>query len=141
MYSQRSSPRRRILSTQLRWSCSEYITRLHLPRLLCRLQRLVGSFVVLTSLSYLAAILLIFSVAGAGFPKDGSGCRVHRIRGQHHKLSLLASFTIIFCFPFTLPVTAQNMNYTVLIVGAFTIFVGLYWFAKRNSFAGPPVAA
>jgi hypothetical protein len=37
----------------------------------------------------------------------------------------IVAFVVISCFPYSLPVTAQNMNYSCLITGDLTIFVGI----------------
>lgn len=101
----------------------------------------VGSFVVLSSLSYLAAILpniltrrshvkpgpfwmpsLVFNIVG------GIGC------------TYILVFMVIFCFPYSMPVTAANMNYASLIMGGFTIFVALWYMWKRgHGYVGPKV--
>ncbi len=48
---------------------------------------------------------------------------------------------IFFCmWPSELPVTAENMNYTVLVTGAVVIFsVGYYLFWARGIYKGPVV--
>ena len=48
-------------------------------------------------------------------------------------------FFVIFCFPFSRPVDAKNMNYACLIWGGLTIFVGIWWVigASRNGYEGP----
>jgi choline transport protein len=86
----------------------------------------VGSFVVLSTLSYLAAIL----------PHMLSR-RACVIPGPFWMLTLVAytilgiscayivAFVVIYCFPYSLPVTAQNMNYSCLITGGLAIFVGI----------------
>lgn len=49
-------------------------------------------------------------------------------------------FIVIYCFPFTLPATGANMNYSSLIFGAFTLFMGVWWFAHaRIHYPGPIV--
>ena len=98
----------------------------------------VSSFVVLSTLSYLAAVLphllsrrsLItpgwFWMPGAiGFVVNGLTCLY------------IAAFVVIFCFPFALPVDAQTMNYTSLITGGLTVFVGCFWFWKQKDYEGP----
>ncbi|KAH8679550.1 choline transporter [Tricladium varicosporioides] len=98
----------------------------------------IGSFVVLSSLSYLAAILphLLsrrvnvapgwFWMNGAiGFIVNGAAC-----------LYIIA-FVIIFCFPFAMPVDAKTMNYTSLITGGFSLFVGSFWFWRKGDYVGP----
>jgi uncharacterized membrane protein len=45
---------------------------------------------------------------------------------------------VVFCFPYALPVTAVNMNYSCLITGALTIFVSVWWFWKsKRGYVGP----
>ncbi|CAM1509699.1 Fc.00g000340.m01.CDS01 [Cosmosporella sp. VM-42] len=99
----------------------------------------VGSFILLSSSSYLAAILpnLItrrknisygpFRLPGAlGFVINGVACIYMLIWG------------VIYCFPYALPTDAQSMNYACLIWGGLTIFVGIWWFAgARKGYQGP----
>jgi choline transport protein len=98
----------------------------------------VGSFVVLSTLSYLAAILphLLSRRANVtpgwfwmrgpiGFVVNGISC-----------LYIIA-FTVIFCFPFALPVDAQTMNYTCLMTGGLTLTVAVFWFWRRKEYLGP----
>lgn len=49
----------------------------------------------------------------------------------------IMTFTVIFCFPFALPVDAASMNYTCLIVGGLTIFIAAHWAFIRKSYVGP----
>ncbi|KIW46646.1 hypothetical protein, variant [Exophiala oligosperma] len=45
---------------------------------------------------------------------------------------------VFFDFPFTMPVHADNMNYSSVIIGAVLIFAGLYWMLNgRKSYQGP----
>jgi choline transport protein len=98
----------------------------------------VSSFIVLSTLSYLAAILphllsrraLVtpgwFWMPGAvGFVVNGLAC------------VYIAAFVVIFCFPFALPVDAKTMNYTSLITGGLTLFVALFWARRRKGYEGP----
>jgi len=51
---------------------------------------------------------------------------------------LLLTFVILL-FPFNYPITAQNMNWTIVVCSGITIFAGFYWmFAVRQWFTGPP---
>ena len=98
----------------------------------------IGSFVVLSSLSYLAAILPHFlskraNVAPGWFWIKGvSGFLVNGIASLY-----IIAFVIIFCFPFSMPVSAMTMNYTSLITGGFSLFVGAFWFWRRGDYEGP----
>lgn len=46
-------------------------------------------------------------------------------------------FVIIYCFPYSLPVTPVNMNYACLITGGMSIFAAISWFVKGGSYVGP----
>ena len=98
----------------------------------------VGSFVVLSTLSYLAAILphLLskrrnvtpgwFWMGGIkGFVINGISC------------VYIAVFIVIFCFPFAMPVDASSMNYASLITGGFSLFVAAFWFWRQKNYVGP----
>lgn len=99
----------------------------------------VSSFVLLTTLSYLAAIgphllsrrsnvvpgpFWMGSVTGYIF--NGIAC------------AYIIVFIVIYCFPFSLPVTAVNMNYSSLITGGLTVYVSIMWLWKRGrGYTGP----
>ncbi|CAH0003391.1 unnamed protein product [Clonostachys byssicola] len=78
------------------------------------------------------------------------------IRGRHHlparpfNLGRLGLFfnisapilfvilTVFICFPYALPVTAQNMNYlSVIVVGCSTLIVCLWYGSKKGVYIGP----
>ncbi|KAK2670464.1 hypothetical protein RAB80_012886 [Fusarium oxysporum f. sp. vasinfectum] len=51
-------------------------------------------------------------------------------------------YTILFCFPLSLPVTAESMNYqAVVLVGTLALITVLWWGGKRKSFHGPVLEA
>lgn len=98
----------------------------------------VGSFVVLSSLSYLAAILphLLSRranvIPGWFWMKGFTGFAVNGVACLY-----IIVFIVIFCFPFAMPVDAATMNYTCLITGGLTIFVGIFWFWRQKEYVGP----
>jgi choline transport protein len=98
----------------------------------------VSSFIVLSTLSYLAAILphLLTRralVAPGWFWMSGAiGFVVNCLTCLY-----IAAFVVIFCFPFALPVDAQNMNYSCLITGGLTLFVAGFWAWRRKGYEGP----
>ncbi|KAI0007225.1 putative choline transport protein [Xylariaceae sp. FL0662B] len=103
-------------------------------------EAMVGSFVVLTTLSYLAAVLP-FALRG----RKGLARGPFFIRGP---LGFVVSFvscgfmlvwTVFYCFPYSVPVSAADMNYSSLIVGGLTILVGLWWLHAQSRYKGPPV--
>ncbi|KAL8998760.1 MAG: hypothetical protein Q9169_002210 [Polycauliona sp. 2 TL-2023] len=97
-----------------------------------------GSFVILSTLSYLAAILphLLsgrknvvpgwFWMKGmTGFVANGIAC------------AYIIVFIVVFCFPFSLPVDAAQMNYASLMTGGLSLFVLLFWFIRQSTYHGP----
>lgn len=101
----------------------------------------VGSFILLSTLSYVSAILpnLItkarYIVAG---PFRMSGVLGYAVRAI--ACTYIIVFIVIFCFPYSMPVTADLMNYTVVIVGGFTILMAILYLFKRSSgYMGPAI--
>ncbi len=101
----------------------------------------VGSFVVLTTLSYLAAILphiltrRRYVSPGPFWMPDAVSYVVGGI-----SCAYIIVFVIIYCFPYAMPFDAASMNYTCLITGGFTIFMGLWWFWKSTrGYTGPVI--
>ncbi|KAK5001400.1 hypothetical protein LTR16_007991, partial [Cryomyces antarcticus] len=83
----------------------------------------VGSFVIFSTLSYIAAILpnLLtkrrYVIPGPfwmpgwiGYVVGGIGC------------VYIVVFDVIYCFPYAMPVSAASMNYSALITGGLTMF-------------------
>lgn len=100
----------------------------------------VGSFVILTTCSYLAALVPhVLSrranvTPGPFWMRGLLGYFVHGI-----SCSYMATFVVIYSFPYSLPVSALNMNYTCLISGGLTLFVVAWWFWVGKGYRGPPV--
>ena len=100
----------------------------------------VGSFVVLSSQSYLLAILPHL-LSGRSNVKPGwfwmrgpVGYIVNSVACLY-----IIVFTVIFCFPATPSVTAETMNWTCLMTGGLVIAVCPIWFWKRGEYRGPPI--
>lgn len=99
---------------------------------------IAGCFVVLTSLSYLAAIVPHVlsrrkNIRPGPFWMPGwIGYAVNTI-----SILYLSCFGVIFMFPASLPVSSANMNYTSVIVGGVTILVSIWWFFKCKDYQGP----
>jgi choline transport protein len=101
----------------------------------------VGSFILMSTSSYVAAILpnlltkrknIIygpFHMKGAlGFVMNAIAC------------AYMIVWFVIYCFPYVLPTTAASMNYASLIWGGLTIFVVMFWFIRKNNYTGPQTA-
>ncbi|KAH8701527.1 amino acid/polyamine transporter I [Talaromyces proteolyticus] len=100
----------------------------------------VGSFVLLTTASFLMAILphLItgrknlrpgpFWMGRAGFFVNAISCMY------------IIVFFVIYCFPYAVPTSAAEMNYTSLITVCLAILVGIWWFIHgRKNYVGPQI--
>ncbi|KAK8208550.1 amino acid/polyamine transporter I [Phyllosticta capitalensis] len=99
----------------------------------------VGSFVVLATLSYLAAILphLLTRrkyLAPGPFALRGWAAYVLPAVSSAY----ICAFVVIYCFPYSMPVAAANMNYSSLIIGGLTILVGAWWlWIRSRGYVGP----
>lgn len=98
----------------------------------------VGSYVVLSTASYLAAILphllskRCHMTPGYFWMSGALGYVVNTVSCLY-----IAVFIVIFCFPFTQPVTADSMNYASLLTGGLSLFIGFSWFWRRGEYEGP----
>ncbi|KAF2470899.1 amino acid transporter [Lindgomyces ingoldianus] len=99
----------------------------------------LGSFVVLTSSSYLAAILPhILSrrrhiLPGPFWMPDSVFYTVSGV-----SCAYMASFIVIYCFPYAVPFDSKSMNYSCLIAGGLTVFVaGWWWWIRKRGYVGP----
>jgi choline transport protein len=102
----------------------------------------VGSFVIMSSSSYVAAIL----------PNLLTGRKNIEVYGPFHLKGIwgfilngiacayMIVWFVIYCFPFFLPTDAATMNYASLLWGGFTIIVAAWWFlGARRHYKGPPI--
>lgn len=102
----------------------------------------IGSFVVLSSISYLAAILPHLlsgrsEVAPGWFAMKGLvGFGVNAVACLY-----IGVFVVVFCFPFSRPVSAATMNYSSLLTGGLTVFVAGWWGWRRGEYEGPRYVA
>ncbi|CAK3985844.1 Choline transport [Lecanosticta acicola] len=102
---------------------------------------LVGSFIILTSTSYLLAILPHvltkrqnvppgpFWMGFTGYIVNGAAC------------ALIVFFNIFFCWPYAYPVTVSGMNYnSVILVGV--VVLTIFWWIVHGlrKYPGPKLA-
>ena len=110
----------------------------------------VGSFVVLSTLSYLTAILPFVFTRRFSRSSQATGPYTNGIRpGPYHMghylgyaVNIISSlyivvFVIIYCFPYSLPVNAVNMNYACLIAGAISVSAAFWWLIRGHDYVGP----
>ncbi|PGH12655.1 hypothetical protein AJ79_04153 [Helicocarpus griseus UAMH5409] len=99
---------------------------------------LVGSFVQLSSLSYLAAILPHLLRGRQGiqpgyfFMRGWLGYAVNALACLY-----MMAFIVIFSFPYALPVSAQDMNYTSVITWGLTTLVAAWYLIRQRRYEGP----
>ena len=100
----------------------------------------VGSFVIMSSSSYIAAILphlltkrknirygtFHLNKGPLGFILNTIAC------------GYMIVWFVIYCFPFFLPVNASTMNYASVLWGGFTTLLVIWWFVgARKGYEGP----
>lgn len=98
----------------------------------------IGSFILLTTLSYLLAILPHLltgrkNVQPGPFWMGRAGPLVNAVACIY----IVVSF-VVYCFPYSLPTSVESMNYTSVITFGLTVLVGLWWLAHgRENYNGP----
>ncbi|KAL3473166.1 amino acid/polyamine transporter I [Aspergillus californicus] len=98
----------------------------------------IGSYVVLTTVSYLLAILPHVltgrrNIAPGPFWMGRVGAVVNLVACGYIVVSV-----VIYCFPYSMPTSAGSMNYTSLITGGLAVLVGGWWvFHGRGRYRGP----
>jgi amino acid transporter len=100
---------------------------------------LVGSYILTSTSSYVAAILPNLFTGrknisyGKFHMKGWTGYAVNSIACMY-----MIVWFVIYSFPYALPTDAVTMNYSSLIWGGFTIFVGFWWiFGAKHNYKGP----
>lgn len=98
----------------------------------------VGSFVVLTTLSYLGALLPYLLTNRKHVPPGWFRMPSWAFVPLATVSCLyMITFDVIFLFPYSLPVSAVSMNYTVVIVVGLVLLVTVIGVWKGQDFQGP----
>ncbi|EDN99242.1 hypothetical protein SS1G_14102 [Sclerotinia sclerotiorum 1980 UF-70] len=110
----------------------------------------IGSFVVLLTLSYLAAILPFIFTGRFTQSNQASGAYNNRMVPGWFVMNnfvgyivnvisclYIVVFVVIYCFPYAVPFNAASMNYSCLIAGALSLTAGVWWLVKGGSYKGP----
>jgi len=102
----------------------------------------VGTFAILTTLSYLSAILPHLLTArkyvrpGPFWMPSPYGPIVLGVASAY-----IIVFNIIYMFPYSMPFDAETMNYSCVLVGGITILLSLgYVWKRKHGYIGPQVA-
>ncbi|KAJ9151147.1 amino acid transporter [Pleurostoma richardsiae] len=100
----------------------------------------VGSFAVLTTLSYLAALLphllrrRTTVPAGPIYMRGALGYVVNVL-----SCGFMLVWVVFYCFPYTKEFTVESMNWSSLMAGGLTILVGAWWLYIQGRYQGPRV--
>ncbi|KAL5610265.1 hypothetical protein FOVSG1_004946 [Fusarium oxysporum f. sp. vasinfectum] len=100
---------------------------------------IIGSFVLMSSSAYTAAVLphLLTGRRNVVYGPIRLGRKLGFVVNAIASTYMVIAF-VIYCLPFSLPVTAQNMNYACLVWGGSTLLLGIYWLWKgRHGYTGP----
>ncbi|KAM0741843.1 hypothetical protein ACQRIT_004700 [Beauveria bassiana] len=102
----------------------------------------VASLVILLNLSYAAPTIIVLIrgrqlLNAARSTKDFHLSQSLGIVVNYVSVLFLTVTSIFFCFPATLPVTSDNMNYVCVVLGIFAVIVSLFWLKCRSTFLGP----
>ncbi|KAK5237630.1 hypothetical protein LTR47_000722 [Exophiala xenobiotica] len=97
----------------------------------------VGSFVLMSSSSYIAAILPHLLTRRKNIHFGPFQLKKLGVVFNAIACGYLIVWFVIYCFPFALPTNAQTMNYASLIWGALTVFVTVWWFVGAGRYIGP----
>ncbi|KAF2112027.1 putative choline transport protein [Lophiotrema nucula] len=102
---------------------------------------LAGSFIILTSVSYLLAILPNILTGRKNVPPGpfhmGKAGMVVNIAA----VLLIIFFDTFFCFPFGLPTSSATMNYNSVILAGVVTLTAIWWFIHgARKYPGPKLA-
>ncbi|MCJ1303258.1 hypothetical protein MMC08_006066 [Hypocenomyce scalaris] len=102
---------------------------------------LVGSFIILTTVSYALAILPHVLTGRSNVPKGPfwmgrAGFFVNIVA-----VTLIIFFNIMFCFPYVYPPAISTMNWNSVILVGILFLTTLWWFIHgRGKYPGPKLA-
>ncbi|KAH7215528.1 amino acid/polyamine transporter I [Fusarium oxysporum] len=122
---------------------------------------LAGAFLIIFGLLYVASTTAYNSIVGLAIMSTNITCAIPQaillIRGRNilpsryfdlgriggtfcNAFSTLYAilYVVLFCFPLSLPVEADSMNYLAAVLVAAFVFICILWFGwKRHTFHGP----
>ncbi|KAF5548197.1 cholin permease [Fusarium napiforme] len=100
---------------------------------------IIGSYVLMSSSAYTAAVLphLLTGRRNVVYGPIRMGRKLGLVVNAIASAYMVIAF-VIYCLPYSLPVTAKNMNYACLVWGGSTLLLGIYWLWKgRHGYIGP----
>ncbi|OAA42321.1 amino acid/polyamine transporter I [Beauveria brongniartii RCEF 3172] len=106
----------------------------------------VASLVILLNVSYAAPTIIVL-IRGRRLLNAARSTKEFRfpqslgIVVNYVSVLFLTVTSIFFCFPATLPVTSDDMNYVCVVLAIFAVIVSLFWLKCRSTFLGPQAMA
>ncbi|KAF2225090.1 choline transport protein [Elsinoe ampelina] len=103
---------------------------------------LVGSFIILTSISFLFAIIPNMVTGRKNVPKGWFWMGRWGMLVNGLAVVFTIFFNIMYCFPYAMPVTPDLMNYnSVILVGCFALSL-IWWVVHaRKNYPGPLIGS
>ncbi|KAI1501940.1 amino acid/polyamine transporter I [Biscogniauxia marginata] len=102
----------------------------------------VASCTIFLNVSYVFPVIALL-VRGRGVLRKYQSEQTYFALGKSGwALNVIATIFVVvtsvfFCFPASLPVSSDDMNYVTVVIGIFLILVGTYWIAYGKTFEGP----
>ncbi|CAR28279.1 ZYRO0F00242p [Zygosaccharomyces rouxii] len=98
----------------------------------------VGSFVLLTTAAFFLAMLPNLLTKRSKLPLGSFNMGKFGYAVNIISCLYILVFFVIYCFPYSLPATAENMNYTSVMVSGLTLMVAIWWMVHgRKNYKGP----
>lgn len=99
---------------------------------------LAGSFVILTTISYLIPIAGHLLTGRRSIPRGPFWMGKYGFFVNAVAIILIIFTNIMFCLPFAMPTTAQTMNYSSVILVGLVVLIGGWWlWHGKRSYSGP----
>ncbi|KAI1637028.1 amino acid/polyamine transporter I [Biscogniauxia mediterranea] len=102
----------------------------------------VASCTIFLNVSYVFPVIALL-IRGRGVLRQYQSEQTYFALGKNGwVLNLIAALFVVvtsvfFCFPASLPVSGDDMNYVTVVIGIFLILVSTYWVAYGKTFEGP----
>ncbi|PSR82146.1 amino acid permease-domain-containing protein [Coniella lustricola] len=101
---------------------------------------LTGSFIALTTISYLLPILANIMTRRRYFPPGPFNLGRFGYVINTLTVIFIIFFDILFCFPYTVPTTKTTMNYNSVIIVSILMLSTMWWILHgRRNYPGPKV--
>ncbi|KAJ9158538.1 Amino acid transporter [Coniochaeta hoffmannii] len=101
---------------------------------------LTGSFIILSTVSYGIPFLANVMTKRRYFPKGPFHLGKYGYAINIIAVLFICLFNVLFCFPFSIPTTAEVMNYNSVILAGVVALTAFWWVVHANrNYPGPKV--